>query len=58
MDNNKNRMKDREHSNADLRKMEPKDNADVGIKNGQVIGVHEGKHEKSRPNRKNNRNDI
>lgn len=49
MDNNKNRMKDRDKSNADLRKMDPKDNADVGIKNGQVIGVHEGKHEKSRP---------
>ena len=55
MDNNKNRMKDREKSNADLRKMEPKDNADVGIKNGQVIGVHEGKHEMRRPNRKEER---
>lgn len=52
MDNNKNRMKDREKSNADLRKMQPKNNADVGIINGQVIGVHEGKHEKRRPDRK------
>ncbi len=55
MDNNKNRMKDREKSNAELRKMEPKNNADVGIKNGQIIGVHDGKHEKSRPNRKEDR---
>lgn len=48
MDNNKNRIKDREKSNPELRRMKPKDNADVGIVNGQVIGVHEGKHEKSR----------
>lgn len=52
MKNNKNRMRDREKSNADLRKMEPKDNADVGIINGQVIGVHESQHEKSRPEMK------
>lgn len=54
MHNNKNRMKDREKSNPELRKMEPKDNADVGIINGHIIGVHEGQHEKSRP--KNNTN--
>ncbi|BCN29429.1 hypothetical protein [Anaeromicropila herbilytica] len=48
MDNNKNRMKDREKSNATLRKMEPKSNADVGMVNGQKLGVHESKHEKSR----------
>ncbi len=48
MDNNKNRIKDREKSNSELRKMRPKDNADVGIKNGQIIGVHESKHERSR----------
>ena len=52
MDNNKNRIKDREKSNAELRKMQPRDFADVGIKNGQIIGVHEGKHEKSRTNKK------
>ena len=50
MDNNKNRMKDRPKSNAELRKMQPKDNADVGIVHGQKIGVHESRHEKSRPN--------
>lgn len=55
MDNNKNRVKDRHHSNAELRKMEPRDFADVGIKEGQIIGVHEGKHEKSRTNRKGDR---
>jgi hypothetical protein len=48
MDNNKNRIKDREKSNPELRKMKPKENADLGIANGQVIGVHEGKHERSR----------
>lgn len=48
MDNNKNRMKDREKSNAELRKIDPSRFADLGIKEGQVIGVHEGKHEKSR----------
>lgn len=47
MDNNKNRMKDREKSNAELRKMDPKENADLGIIGGAKIGVHDGKHEKS-----------
>jgi hypothetical protein len=45
---NKNRKKDREKSNAELRKMEPRDNAGAGMINGNVIGVHESKHEKSR----------
>lgn len=49
MDNNKNRMRDRGKSNSELRKMEPKDNADVGLINGKITGVHESKHEKSRP---------
>lgn len=48
MDNNKNRKKDREKSNPELRRMKPKENADVGMINGQVIGVHESKHEKNR----------
>jgi hypothetical protein len=48
MDNNKNRMKDREKSNPELRKMRPKDFADAGIINGEKIGVHDGKHEKSK----------
>jgi hypothetical protein len=48
MNNNKNRMKDREKSNSELRKMQPKDNADVGIVNGQKIGVHESKRERSK----------
>lgn len=55
MDNNKNRIKDREKSNAELRKMQPRDNADVGIVNGQIIGVHESKHEKNRTNKKDAR---
>ncbi len=49
MKNNKNRIKDRDKSNSDLRKMEPRDNADVGIINGQISGIHDGDHEKMRP---------
>ena len=48
MDNNKNRIKDREKSKAELRKMRPKENADLGIINGQKIGVQEADHERSR----------
>ena len=48
MDNNKNRMKDREKSNPELRKIDPRDNADAGISDGKKIGVHESKREKSR----------
>jgi hypothetical protein len=48
MKNNKNRIRDREKSNSELRKMEPKDNADIGMINGQIIGVHEGGNEKRR----------
>jgi len=43
MDNNKNRVKDTDVTNADLRKMEPKDNEDAGIKNGKKIGNREEK---------------
>jgi hypothetical protein len=46
MDNNKNRMKDREKSNPELRKMKPKENATAGIVNGEKTGVHKSKHEK------------
>ena len=48
MNNNKNRIKDREKSNPELRKMGPKDNADVGIVDGHKIGVHDDNHEKSK----------
>lgn len=47
MKNNKNRMKDRPKSNPELRKMQPKNNADVGIVDGHKIGVHESGHERS-----------
>ena len=47
MDNNKNRLKERAVSNAKLRKMEPKDNADVGIKNGKKVGYRESKMKQS-----------
>lgn len=53
MNNNKNRMRDRKKSNAELRNVKPKDNADVGIVNGQIISLHDGKHEKTRPDMKN-----
>jgi len=46
MDNNKNRMKDRPKSNPELRKMNPKENADAGFVDGKKIGVHSSKHEK------------
>ncbi|HKM01698.1 MAG TPA: hypothetical protein VJ083_06560 [Sedimentibacter sp.] len=48
MKNNKNRMKERGKSNSELRKMEPKDNADVGIVDGKILGIHDGGHEKMR----------
>jgi len=47
MDNNKNRTRDRKKSNPELRKMKPKENADVGIIDGNKIGVYNGKHEKN-----------
>ena len=47
MKNNKNRMRDHEHSNAELRKMKPKENADAGMENGHHIGIHDGGHEKN-----------
>ena len=55
MDNNKNRVKDRAKSNPELRKMDPAGNADVGIINGQIIGVNENKNEKTRSNKKGER---
>ena len=39
MDNNKNRMHDRPKSNAERRKMEPKDNSDLGVIDGKKIGA-------------------
>jgi hypothetical protein len=47
MNNNKNRRRDRKKSDPELRKMEPKDNQDVGIIDGKKIGVHGDKHEKN-----------
>lgn len=46
MDNNKNRMKDRPKSNPELRKMKPRENADIGIIDGRKIEQHDGGHEK------------
>lgn len=43
MNNNKNRKRDRHKSNAELRKIQPEPNADIGFKK---TGVHETKHEK------------
>jgi hypothetical protein len=39
-------MKDREKSDPELRRIKPKENADVGIANGRKLGIHESKHEK------------
>lgn len=46
MDNNKNRKKDRPKTSPELRKMKPRENADLGIVEGKKIGLHEGRHEK------------
>ena len=46
MNNNKNRVKDRPKNNPELRKMKPKENADIGIINGIKIGLHSSGHEK------------
>jgi hypothetical protein len=48
MNNNKNRMKDRPKNNPELRKINPKENEDLGIVHGEKIGVHDGKNEKSK----------
>ena len=45
-------MRDRIKSGPELRKMAPKENADIGIANAQIIGVHESKNEKNRSNKK------
>lgn len=39
MDDNKNRLKDRPKSNAKLRKMDPKNNSDLGIIDGKKLGA-------------------
>jgi hypothetical protein len=39
MNNNKNRAKDRPKSYPELRKMKPRDNADLGIVDGRKIGT-------------------
>ena len=46
MNNNKNRMKDRDKSNPDLRKIDPKGNSDAGIVHGKKLGVHKSRLEK------------
>ena len=40
MDNNKNRMKDRPKTNAELRKMNSAEGAEIGMINGEKIGSH------------------
>lgn len=47
MKNNKNRSKDRDHTNAELRKMKPRENADLGSEGGSKLGTHDGGHEKN-----------
>lgn len=39
MDNNKNRLKDRPKSKAELRKMYSEHGSELGIENGQKIGA-------------------
>ena len=40
MNNNKNRLKERPKSNAEMRKMDPRGNSDLGIVNGIKLGAH------------------
>ncbi len=40
MDNNKNRLKDRPKSNAELRKMYSEQGAEIGIENGKKLSSH------------------
>ncbi|GKX67213.1 hypothetical protein [Inconstantimicrobium mannanitabidum] len=40
MDNNKNRLKDRPKSNAELRKMYCEAGAEIGIEHGEKNGAH------------------
>lgn len=40
MNHNKNRLKDRPKTNSELRKIKPKENADLGIENGKKTGLH------------------
>lgn len=47
MHDNKNRKKDRPKTNPELRKMRPKQNADLGIIDGKKTGLHDGGHEKT-----------
>lgn len=47
MNNNKNRMRDREKNSPELRKIKPEENSDIGIVNGKKIGIHDSKNEKN-----------
>ncbi|WP_187119323.1 hypothetical protein [Clostridium polynesiense] len=47
MDNNKHRHKDRPKSNAEKRKMFPKDGADIGIEDGKKIGGYANSKDRS-----------
>lgn len=40
MDNNKNRMKDRGKSNAELRKMYSEEGAEIAMEHGKKLGSH------------------
>lgn len=40
MDNNKNRIKDRGKSNAELRKMYSEEGAEIAMERGQKLGSH------------------
>ncbi|WP_017417172.1 hypothetical protein [Clostridium tunisiense] len=50
VDNNKNRFKEGKKSQAELRKMYPKDGADVGIINGVKVSSHPNSNDNSKDN--------
>ena len=47
MKNNKNRIKDRPKNNPELRKIKPYENADMGVINGKIVGLHDSGSEKN-----------
>ena len=49
-DNNKSRLKDHKYSQSKLRKIYPKDGADVGIVNGVKIGSYANSKDHSHKN--------
>ncbi len=55
MDNNKNRLKDRPKSNAELRKMYFEHGSEIGIENGMKIGAKDSGTSKTKKQKQYNK---